>query len=258
MFIALICITINTIAQPEVTVPRHTKILKITNNVNLRKEPNTSSAKLMEKSKEVDGWDKSHPSYEHIDYTWGEEGGEFRYFPIYTNYFMVTDETPEWYHGYALIGQYDVKEGYISKKAAKVKVANKINLNYLKKIEENTDITYTFITSEGKYHDYYFIAGDQRSLQSVDQYLFVGKNVNGVCFGKMFSSSESEYTNRIGFSKLPSDIIVENLNDISDAQFYNLLKNAKPGIFILTTGTVYTYYAHGSQEFDGFNFFYLP
>lgn len=245
-------------AQPEVTIPRHTKILNITNNVNLRKEPNTSSARLMNKSKEVEGWDKSLPSYEHIGYTWGEEGGGFRYFPVYTNYFMVTDETPEWYHGYALLGQYDVMEGYISKKAARVKVPTPINLKYLKEIEEYTDITYTFITSEGKYHDYYFIAGDQRSLQSVDQYLFIGKNVNGVCFGKMFSSSESDYTNRIGFTKLPSDINVEDLNDISDTQFYNLLKNAKPGTFILTTGTVYTYFAHGSQEFDGFNFFYMP
>lgn len=255
LLVAMVGMTLQGMAQDGIDIPKYNKCLKITNNVNLRQEPNTTSAKLMLQMEEMDGYDKQHPSYLHKGYTWGNAGGKYIYRPANADYLMVIDETPEWYHGYALLGSDEIKEVYVSKKAAKVKSATKITGQYLKKCAEDCGIKYSIRTS-GEYKGYYLISGDRYSLASSDDYLFVGKCVDGICFGKLFTSDYSDYSAKYGFAKLPSGIDVKDVSRIGDMQIKQLLKVAQPGLIILTTGIVVTYYPKGSEEWDGFTSFY--
>lgn len=254
-FVAMLGMTLQSVAQDGIAIPKFTKLLKITNNVNLRQEPNTTSAKLMLQMEETEGYDKQHPSYFHKGHTWGNAGGNYIYRPASADYLMVIDETPEWYHGYALLGRDEIKEVYVSKKAAKVKSATKITGQYLKKCTDDCGINYSIRTS-GEYKGYYLISGDSYTLQSSNDYLFVGKCVDGICFGKLFTTDYDDSSAKYGFAKLPSGIDIKEVSRITDMQIRQLLKVAQLGIVIFTTGTVVTYYSKGSEEWDGFACFY--
>lgn len=255
LLVAMVGMTLQSVAQDGIAIPKFTKLLKITDNVNFRQEPNTTSAKLMQQMEEMEGSDKQHPSYLHKGHTWGNAGGKYIYRTAKADYLMVIDETPEWYHGYALLGSDEIKEVYVSKKVAKVKSATKITGQYLKKCIDDCGINYSIRTS-GEYKGYYLISGDRYSLESSDDYLFVGKCVDGICFGKLYTSDYGDYSANNGFAKLPSGIDIKVVSRISDMQIKQLLEVAQPGIIILTTGTVVTYYPKGSEEWDGFASFY--
>lgn len=252
MLFAMVVMPFNgSIAQNEITIPKFTKLIQLVNNVNLRKEPNTNCPKLLLRTKyfkEQDGWIKG---YSHEGYCWQEKNDGYEYVPARADYLLVLDESDEWYHGLALLENYTpVVEVYVSKKAAKTKVPKKITSAYIS-ITEDAE---SFVRTSGRYKDYVIITGGDSSLQSSDEYIFIGKNVGGVCFGKLFDSTPVE---RTGCAKIPSWVDLKNINNLTDNQIQNLLNTSSQSTVILTTGIVLSYYPKGSLEVDGFNAFVI-
>lgn len=247
---AIIGMTLQCKAQFEINIPAK-RIVKLVNNVNLRKEPTTDSPKLMAKWEEEKNSDGMVVTASLAGYSWNETGKDYTYRTAHPDYLMIIDDNGEWYHSYALDSySHEIPEVYVSKTAAKTKPVQKINVNYLKKCE----VKY-FIRDFGKYKGYYLISGGVSSMSSVDDYLFVGKNVDGILYGKLFAPKVDKFLKEIGFSELPSNY--STTDDYSDLMIDDLLKRARTGTIILIAGKVYTYYPKGSVEWDGFERFYF-
>jgi len=240
LFIAVIGFAIQSQAQMT-TIPNYTKVLELTNNANKRKAPSTSSPKLMGKTDSYGKW---------FGFTWGNTGGNYHYYPACSepDILWVIDETPEWFHGY-YGDPNDMVEVYVSKKAAKVK-RPVIDKNYV----EGCDYGATYkIRTGGKYNGYCIISSAEcrwMEKEETGQFLFIGKNVDGICIGKCFSSD----LQHDGWAVLPSGINVSNLSDV---QIDNLISSSPSGTVVLLPATYTCYYPGETYYWKSFKDFYF-
>ena len=125
MFVALIEMAMQIVAQENLVIPQFTKALKVlSKGVNIRQAPSTQSAKI-------------------------GSGPEV---------FLVIDETDEWYHACILKNGWTLsKPGYVSKKACKVKELPSLDANYIKNAWNGAELSLT-TRKKGKYKGYSIIS----------------------------------------------------------------------------------------------------
>ena len=240
IFIALSGMNLQGFAQ-RTTIPNYTKVLELTNNVNKRKAPNTSSPKLMV---QVDSYSSV------VGFTWGNAGGNYQYHPAFSepDILWVVDEAPDWYHGY--YGEpNEMREVYVSKKAAKVKVPF-VNRDYVSQCD--FDVVYTEKTG-GEYNGYIVIASNECKWMEHEEngkFLFIGKSINGICIGKCFST-ESQHE---GWGVLPSET---NINNLTDGQIRRLLDMAPNGAVVLLPAKYTCYYPEETYYWNSFKDIYF-
>lgn len=252
MLVVMVGMTLQSMGQKDMYFPQSAKIVRVVNDVNFRKEPTTDSPKLLVKCRDEKNSDGMIISRFYEGFTWNETGGNYTYITAHPDYLMIIDETTEWYHGYALDAYIKLPEVYVSKKVIRTKPVQKINEPYLKKCE----VKYS-IRNFGKYNGYYIISGGNSSLQNADDYMFIGKCVDGILYGKLFATKVDNSMKESGYAQLPSEYDVNDVSNLSDPMIDKLFGIAQPGTVILTTGKVVTYYSKGSNEWDGFEKFYF-
>ena len=174
-------------------VPKFSKIIEVTTpGVNLRKEPDTSSPRLV-------GWflgDKTilqrggvitDEANFRLQFAWeGEDGRKGKL--ARAKYLLVVDETDEWYHALPLINNLELSQAshllvYVSKKVCKVRSPKQLSAGYF----EN----YHAFTS-GKYKGYCCFSDYLES--TFYQSLFLGRIENGVGFGWVIGNDAFEET----------------------------------------------------------------
>lgn len=173
-------------------IPKFTKIVELlSTGVNLRKEPNTASPRLVgwfmgDKSKLGKGGIIEDPSTYRLNFAWeGEPGAKGR--PAHAKYLLVVSETDEWYYGCPLINNLEVAQAshklvYVSKKVCKVKQPALLSASYFEDYNEFTG---------GKYKGFScFCDYVENSFLST---LFMGRIEKGVGFGWKLLTSEEDY-----------------------------------------------------------------
>ena len=145
----------------QICIPKFKRIVEVTSkNINVRMEPNTKAYKLtLRDGNGQIGWvAPGLPSQMEL------------------NYLLIIDETAEWYHAYAIVGEWLFgEEVYVSKKACRTKKVKSI-ISQAKRI------------TTGRYAGYYVVNGGYGF--GVDMEGIVGKVVNGVGFGKVFEGEQ--------------------------------------------------------------------
>jgi hypothetical protein len=240
LFAVIIGCTIHSQAQMT-TIPNYTKVLELTNKVNKRKAPNSSSPKLMA---------QCSANWSFFGYTWGNIGGNYQYYPAHSepDILWVIDETTEWYHGYYGEPE-EMIEVYVSKSAAKVK-RPVIDRNYVDGCD--FEATYT-IKKGGKYNGYciiYSVECQWQEREEIGQFLFIGKNVDGICIGKCFSSGIQHE----GWAVLPTGTNVSNL---TDNQIDHLMSSAPSGTVVLLPANYTCHYPGETYYWQSFKDFYF-
>ena len=166
----------------QLKVPKFKKIIELVNQgVNLRKEPNTTSPRLvgwflgdralLKRGGVINDTDKWR-----LQFAWeNEAGGKGKL--AKAKYLLVVDEDDEWYHALPLIGNLEVYQAsnklvYVSKKVCRVKSSKLLSSSYFEKF-------YTF--TSGKYRGYSCFQDYAES--SFYETFFMGRIENGVGFG---------------------------------------------------------------------------
>lgn len=163
-------------------IPKFTKIVELlSTGVNLRKEPNTASPRLVgwfmgDKNKLKNGGIIEDPSTFRLNFAWeGEPGVKGQ--PAHAKYLLVVSETDEWYYGCPLINNLEVAQAshklvYVSKKVCKVKQPALLSASYFEDYNEFTS---------GKYKGFSCFCDPVES--SFYETLFMGRIEKGVGFG---------------------------------------------------------------------------
>ena len=141
MFVALIEMAMQIVAQENLVIPQFTKALKVlSKGVNIRQAPSTQSAKI-------------------------GSGPEV---------FLVIDETDEWYHACILKNGWTLsKPGYVSKKACKVKELPSLDANYIKNAWNGAELSLT-TRKKGKYKGYSIISYYIYEMDMGRYWIFIG------------------------------------------------------------------------------------
>lgn len=108
VFVAILSVAGQVCAQPK--IPVFKKVVEVVSqNVNLRKEPNTSSPKLF--------WNSNSEKF-----VWEQTPDTKGVQPARADFLMIIDETQEWMHAYVLSNERVSDEAvYVSKKACRTK-----------------------------------------------------------------------------------------------------------------------------------------